>query len=163
MQGGSSGSRPKETRHWQPAMPPPQRSGSMKPCRSGAGPALADVDLVPSARAQAGRLEEERLAALEARAEALLACGRHRELIAELESLTVAHPLRERFWFQRMLALYRVGRQADALRAYRDLRTILVAELAIEPGPDLRDLEARILRQDRALDGPAVTGFAAKS
>ena len=122
------------------------------------GPALADVDLVPSARAQAGRLEEERLAALEARAEALLACGRHRELIAELESLTVAHPLRERFWFQRMLALYRVGRQADALRAYRDLRTILVAELAIEPGPDLRDLEARILRQDRALDGPAWDG-----
>jgi len=122
------------------------------------GPALADVDLVPFARAEAGRLEEERLAALEARAEALLACGRHRELIAELESLTVAHPLRERFWFQRMLALYRVGRQADARRAYRDLRAILVAELAIEPGPDLRDLEARILRQDRALDGPAWDG-----
>jgi DNA-binding SARP family transcriptional activator len=119
------------------------------------GPALADVDTVPFARAEASRLEEERLAALESRAEALLACGRHRELIAELDTLTTAHPLRERFWFQRMLALYRVGRQAEALRAYRDLRAILVAELAIEPSPDLRELERRILRQDRVLDGPA--------
>ena len=80
------------------------------------GPALADFDAVPSARAEAGRLEEQRLAALESRAEALLACGRHRELVAELETLTAAHPLRERFWYQRMLALYRSGRQADALR-----------------------------------------------
>jgi DNA-binding SARP family transcriptional activator/pimeloyl-ACP methyl ester carboxylesterase len=119
------------------------------------GPALADVDTVPFARAEASRLEEERLAVLESRAEALLACGRHRELIAELDTLTTAHPLRERFWFQRMLALYRVGRQAEALRAYRDLRAILVAELAIEPSPDLRELERRILRQDRVLDGPA--------
>ena len=118
------------------------------------GPALADFDTVPSARAEAGRLEEQRLAALESRAEALLACGRHRELIAELEALTVAHPLRERFWYQRMLALYRSGRQADALGAYRALRDILVAELAIEPGPGLRELHARILRQDPALDGP---------
>jgi len=119
------------------------------------GPALADVDTAPFARAEASRLEEERLAALESRAEALLACGRHRELIAELDTLTTAHPLRERFWFQRMLALYRVGRQAEALRAYRDLRAILVAELAIEPSPELRELESRILRQDRLLDGPA--------
>ncbi len=119
------------------------------------GPALADFDTVPSARAEAGRLEEQRLAALESRAEALLACGRHRDLIAELETLTAAHPLRERFWSQRMLALYRAGRQADALRAYRELRDILVAELAIEPGPELRELHARILRQDPALDGPA--------
>jgi DNA-binding SARP family transcriptional activator/pimeloyl-ACP methyl ester carboxylesterase len=119
------------------------------------GPALADVETVPSARAEAGRLEEERLGALESRAEALLACGRHRDLIAELETLTAAHPLRERFWSQRMLALYRSGRQADALRAYRELRDVLVAELAIEPGPELRDLHARILRQDPGLDGPA--------
>jgi DNA-binding SARP family transcriptional activator/pimeloyl-ACP methyl ester carboxylesterase len=116
------------------------------------GPALAGFDAVPSARAEAGRLEEERLAALESRAEALLACGRHRDLIAELETLTVAHPLRERFWYQRMLALYRAGRQADALRAYRELRDILVTELAIEPGPELRELHARILRQDPALE-----------
>jgi DNA-binding SARP family transcriptional activator/pimeloyl-ACP methyl ester carboxylesterase/class 3 adenylate cyclase len=119
------------------------------------GSALADFDTVPSARAEAARLEEQRLAALESRAEALLACGRNRDLIAELETLTAAHPLRERFWYQEMLALYRAGRQADALRAYRELRDILVAELAIEPGPELRELHARILRQDPALDGPA--------
>ena len=119
------------------------------------GPAMAGFDTVPSARAEAGRLEEQRLAALESRAEALLACGRHRDLIAELETLTMAQPLRERFWYQRMLALYRAGRQADALRTYRELRGILVAELAIEPGPELRELHGRILRQDPALDGPA--------
>jgi len=118
------------------------------------GPALADFEAVPAARAEAGRLEEQRLAALESRAEALVACGRDRDLIAELETLTAAHPLRERFWFQRMLALYRAGRQADALRVYRELREILVAELAIEPGPELRELHARILRQDPALKGP---------
>ena len=119
------------------------------------GPALAGMEAVPSVRAEAGRLEEERLAALESRAEALLACGRHRDLIAELETLTAAHPLRERFWSQRMLALYRAGRQGDALRAYREVRDILVAELAIEPGSELRELHARILRQDPALDEPA--------
>src|SRR5262249_2835584 len=97
------------------------------------------------------RLEEGRLAAQETRAEALLAGGRHRELIAELEALTTAHPLRERLWFQRMIALYRAGRQADALRAYPELRQILVAELAIEPGAELRGLHARIVRQDPAL------------
>jgi len=118
------------------------------------GPALADFDMVPSARAQAGRLEEQRLAALESRADALLACGRPRDLIAELETLTAAHPLRERFWSQRMLALYRAGRQADALRAYQELRDVLVAELAIEPGPELRELHTGILRQDPALEGP---------
>ena len=136
-------------------MPPPQRSGSTRPLHLWRGPAFADLDTAPFARAEAGRLEEERLAALESRAEALLACGRHRDLIAELEALTAAHPLRERFWLQRMLALYRAGRQADALRAYRELRAILIADLAIEPGPELRDLHARILRQDPGLDGPA--------
>ncbi len=119
------------------------------------GPAFADLDAAPFARAEAGRLETERLTALESRAEARLACGRHRELIAELETLTAAYPVRERFWFQRMLALYRAGRQADALRAYRDLRSILIAELAIEPSADLRDLHARILRQDPGLDPQA--------
>ncbi len=118
------------------------------------GPALADLDAAPSLRAEAGRLDEERLAALESRGEALLACGRHRDLIAELEGLTTTHPLRERFWSQRMLALYRAGRQADALRAYRELRDTLVAELGIEPGPELRELHARILRQDPSLEGP---------
>lgn len=117
------------------------------------GSVLADLDAAPFARVEAGRLEEERLAALESRAEALLACGRHRDLIAELETLATANPLRERFWLQLMLALYRAGRQADALRAYRELREILVGELAIEPGLELRDLHARILRQDPGLEG----------
>ena len=119
------------------------------------GPALADVDAAPFAQAQAARLEERRIAALESRAEALLACGRHAELVGDLETLTTAYPLRERLWSHRMLALYRAGRQADALRAYRDLRAILVSELGIEPSPELRELEARILRQDAALTPPA--------
>ena len=117
------------------------------------GPALAGAEDAPFARAEAARLEEARLAALEARVDAQLARGRDAELIGELEALTAAHPLRERFWSQRMLALYRAGRQADALRAYRELRAVLVEELAIEPTPELRDLEARILRQDPTLVG----------
>ena len=94
---------------------------------------LAGID-APSVRTEAGRLEELRLAALEARAEALLECGKFGDAIAELETLTAAHPLRERLWSLRMLALYRACRQAEALRAYRDLRAILAGELAIEPG-----------------------------
>ena len=119
------------------------------------GAALADVDDAPFAQAEARRLEERRLAALESRAEARLACGGHRELIGELETLTAAHPLRERLWAHRMLALYRAGRQAEALRAYRDLRAVLTGELGIEPSPALRELEGRILRQDTALAPPA--------
>lgn len=107
----------------------------------------------PPRRGQAART-----AALESRAEALLACGRHRELIGELETLTAAHPLRERLWAHRMLALYRAGRQADALQAYRDLRAILVSELGIEPSPALRALEGRILRQDATLAPPQADG-----
>ena len=119
------------------------------------GAALADVDDAPFARGGGARLEEQRLAALESRAEARLACGGHRELIGELETLTAAHPLRERLWAHRMLALYRAGRQAEALRAYRDLRAVLTGELGIEPSPALRELEGRILRQDAALAPPA--------
>jgi DNA-binding SARP family transcriptional activator len=107
------------------------------------------------------RLEELRLAALEARAEALLECGKLGDAIVELETLTSAHPLRERLWWLRMLALYRAGRQADALRAYGDLRAILAGELAIEPSPALRDLHAGILRQDPALDRAAPHRLAA--
>ena len=123
------------------------------------GDPLAGLDAAPFARAEAGRLAEARLAALESRAEAALACGQPPGgLVAGLETLTAAHPLRERLWGQLMLALYRAGRQADALRAYRDLRALLVRELGIEPGPGLRDLHARILRQDPALAGPAAPG-----
>ena len=123
------------------------------------GDPLAGLDAAPFARAEAGRLAEARLAALESRAEAALACGQPPGgLVAGLETLTAAHPLRERLWGQLMLALYRAGRQADALRTYRDLRALLVRELGIEPGPGLRDLHARILRQDPALAGPAAPG-----
>jgi DNA-binding SARP family transcriptional activator/pimeloyl-ACP methyl ester carboxylesterase len=116
------------------------------------GPALSDLGEVEFAAAERGRLEEARLGAVELRMDALLQSGRHAEIVAELEMLTADHALRERFWFQRLLALYRCGRQADALRAYRELRTVLVGQLGIEPTPELRELEARILRQDAELD-----------
>jgi len=86
------------------------------------GPALADLDGVDSAVAQRARLEDARLDAIELRIDALLASGRHAETVGEAEALTERHPLRERFWWQRMLALYRSGRQADALRQEDDLR-----------------------------------------
>src|SRR3989442_1416132 len=89
--------------------------------RVGSGEGLADLADAPFARAEAARLEEARLAATEERVEADLACGRHAELTAELDTLTRAHPLRERLWAQRILSLYRSGRQAEALRAYQDL------------------------------------------
>ena len=116
------------------------------------GPALADVADAPLARAEAARLEEARLTALEERLDADLACGRHGELVAELDALTRAHPLRERLWGQRMVALYRSGRQADALRAYQDLRTVLGDELGLDPSSTLQRLEGAILRQEPELD-----------
>lgn len=122
------------------------------------GPALADLDDLQFARTEAARLAEARLGALESRVEAQLASGRHREALSELETLTTSHPLRERFWYQRLLALYRSGRQADALRAYRELRTALTGQLGIEPGPELRKLHGRILRQDPDLDYRPVRG-----
>jgi DNA-binding SARP family transcriptional activator len=103
------------------------------------------------------RLEDARVGAVESRVDALLACGRPQETLAELEELTAKHPLRERFWAQRLLALYRCGRQADALRAYRELRAVLAGQLGIEPGPELRQLEGRILRQDSRLQTPTST------
>jgi DNA-binding SARP family transcriptional activator len=118
------------------------------------GPALADVADAPCARAEAARLEEARLAALEERVEADLACGRHGTLVAELDALTRAHPLRERLWAQRMVALYRSGRQAEALRAYQELRGILGEELGLEPSAALARLEGAILRHDPELDWP---------
>jgi DNA-binding SARP family transcriptional activator len=117
------------------------------------GPALADLAFERFAQAEIARLEELRLLALEERAEADLACGRHAELVAELEALVAAHPVRERFRAQLMLALYRSSRQADALGSYREGRDILVGELGIEPGERLRKLERAILRQDPAIAG----------
>jgi DNA-binding SARP family transcriptional activator len=115
------------------------------------GPALADLAYERFAQAEIARLEELRLAALEARIEADLALGRHAELVGELDALAAAHPLREPLRGLQMRALYRAGRQADALAAYRDARHLLVDELGIEPGEELRRLEQAILRQDPTL------------
>lgn len=117
------------------------------------GPPLSGLS-EPFASAAAGRLEEERLSALEDRIEADLELGRHGLLVAELESLVAEHPYRERLRAQLMLALYRAGRQAEALEAFTAARNRLVEELAIEPGPELRDMQRRILAQDPEL-GPA--------
>jgi predicted ATPase/DNA-binding SARP family transcriptional activator len=114
------------------------------------GPALAGVE-APFARAEADRLEELRLAAVEARIESELESGAHELLVPELERLIADHPFRERLRGQLMLALYRAGRQAEALQAYQAARTVLVEELGIEPGPELQELERAILRQDAEL------------
>ncbi|HLG09700.1 MAG TPA: BTAD domain-containing putative transcriptional regulator [Gaiellaceae bacterium] len=118
------------------------------------GPALADVTYASFAQADIARLEELRLAALEERIEADLALGEAAEVIPELEALVRQHPLRERLRGQLMLALYRTGRQADALDVYQDARSTLVEELGLEPGRQLRELEQAILRQDSTLDAP---------
>jgi DNA-binding SARP family transcriptional activator len=116
------------------------------------GPALADLAFEPFAQGEIVRLEELRLAALEGRIEVDLAEGRHGEVVGELESLVRAHPLRERFCAQLMLALYRSGRQAEALDAYAAARSTLVDELGLEPGERLRELQRQILAQDPALE-----------
>ena len=116
------------------------------------GPALADFAYEPFAQAAIGRLEEVYLLAVEMRIDADLALGRHAALVAELDALAAEHPLRERLRGQLMLALYRSGRQADALAAYQSARSTLVDELGIEPGWALQELERAILRQDRALE-----------
>jgi DNA-binding SARP family transcriptional activator len=114
------------------------------------GPALGDLAFEPVGERAAARLEELRLAAQEDRIEADLALGRDQELVAELEDLVAAHPLREQPRAQLILALYRCGRQADALRAYSDARTELADE-GLEPGPELAALQMAVLRQDPAL------------
>ena len=123
------------------------------------GPALADVAQAEALRGDIARLEELRLRALGDRIEADLELGQHGAVIAELEALVVEHPLRERLRFQLMLALYRAGRQAEALETYRLTRGVLVEELGIEPGRDLRELEASILAQDPGLDIPTPNEF----
>jgi predicted ATPase/DNA-binding SARP family transcriptional activator len=118
------------------------------------GPPLADLADEPLARAEAGRLEEQRLHALELRNDVELALGHHAALAAELESLVAEHPYRDRLRHQQVLALYRAGRQKEALEAYQDARRVLVEELGIEPSPELRELERAILRQDPELAAP---------
>jgi DNA-binding SARP family transcriptional activator len=119
------------------------------------GPALADLAGEAFAQAEIARLEENRLGAVEMRIEADLAAGRHAEVVGELRRLAGEHPLRERLHGQLMLALYRCGRQADALAAYRRAREAFVDELGIEPGPELRELERGILTHDTTLRGPS--------
>ena len=116
------------------------------------GPPLADFAYEEFARPAIGRLEEIRLGAIELRVETDLALGRHDELAGELEALVGEHPLRERLRRQLMTALYRSGRQAEALEAYQDARHVLVDELGIEPSPALQELERAILRQDPSLE-----------
>lgn len=119
------------------------------------GPALADFDAAAWARAEAARLDDLRLSAIEELTEARLALGEHAVLVPELEAAVSEHPLRERFWRQLILALYRSDRQADALRAYQRVRTILADELGLEPSPELAALERAILDHDASLIAPA--------
>jgi DNA-binding SARP family transcriptional activator/class 3 adenylate cyclase len=112
------------------------------------GPALVDVPDMLSIVAARRRLDELRLVAIEDRLAAELALGRHREVLAELEALTHEHPLRERFCSLRMQALYRSGRQPEALRAFQEYRTVLADEVGLDPSAELVELERRIVTQD---------------
>lgn len=119
------------------------------------GVPLADFRYADWAQSEIGRLEEQRVSILEDRIESDLALGRHADLVGELEAIINEHPLRERLRVQLMLALYRSGRQAEALEAYQAARRTLVDELGIDPGRSLRELEQAVLRQDVGLDLPA--------
>jgi DNA-binding SARP family transcriptional activator len=119
------------------------------------GPPLADVAYEPFAAVEIARLEELRLAATQELIDAELGLGRHVDLVPELETLIQEHPFDERLRGQLMLALYRSGRQAEALDAYREARRVLDEELGLEPGPPLRELEQAILRHDAALHAAA--------
>lgn len=121
------------------------------------GTPLADFRYESFAQPAVGRLEEQRLACLEERIDADLALGRHSELVGELEALVANHPLRERLAGQLMLALYRSGRQAEALDVYGRVRERLVDELGIDPGTDLQRLYKAILNQEEALAAPTPT------
>jgi DNA-binding SARP family transcriptional activator len=125
------------------------------------GPALAEFAFEQFAQAEIRRLEELRLVALEERIEADLELGHHGDVVGELESLVREHPLRETSRRQLMLALYRSGRQAEALDAYTDARARFVEELGIEPGPELKKLQAEILRHEAGLAAPGTGAVAA--
>jgi DNA-binding SARP family transcriptional activator/class 3 adenylate cyclase len=118
------------------------------------GPPLSDFAYQHFAQAEIARLEDERIACVEEHIERELAAGRHAELTGELDALVADNPLRERLRAQLMIALYRAGRQAEALEAYQQARTALVDELGIEPGRELRELQQAILTHDPALELP---------
>ena len=115
------------------------------------GAPMADIAGNAAAAGEVARLEESRLASLEDAVAAQLAAGRHREVLTELDALTLQHPLRERLWAHRMVALYRSGRQAEALRVFQDLRSLLADELGLDPSPELVELEQAIVRRDPVL------------
>jgi DNA-binding SARP family transcriptional activator len=119
------------------------------------GQALADVPRGPLIAAEAARLDELRLDALELRAEAAIRSGRAAGLVAELRQLTAEHPLRERYWQQLMRALEQGGRPAEALEVYAQARNVLAEELGADPGPDLQELHRRLLAGDQAPATPA--------
>ena len=125
------------------------------------GPALADLADQPSLLAEAARLDDLRLEAQEGRIEGLLACRAQARAIGELEVLLGRHPLRERLWTLLMLALYRDGRQAEALQAYQRARETLAEELGIDPSPELARLHERVLKQDPGLElrGEPLRGY----
>src|SRR5829696_3233506 len=120
------------------------------------GPPLAEFAHDSFAQVEIARLDELRLSALEERIEADLAAGRSAELVAEVDALVAAHPLRERLRGQLMLALYRSGRQSEALQVYQEARRLLVDELGVEPSPALQRLERSILLQEVSLEPPGV-------
>ena len=131
---------------------PPSSCGRRSGC--GAARPSPEFRYADFAQAEIARLEELRLAAQEERIEAELELGRHDELVVELEALVAEHPLRERPRGQLMLALYRSGRQAEALQSYQDGRRALAEELGLEPSESLRRLEHQILEQDPTLAAP---------
>ena len=130
------------------------RRGVPRGVVAGEVPALADFDDHSWAQAEVGRLGEERLSCVEERFDLEIALGRHAELVAEVERLVAEHPLRECLRGQLMLALYRSGRQAEALSSYQTFRRLLADELGIKPSPELRDLSGRSSTRTRALRRP---------
>jgi DNA-binding SARP family transcriptional activator len=137
--------------------PAPERTTALRGALSLVrGPPLADLAFEPFAQAEVPRLQELELHAREALADAELELGNQADAVLQLEPLVAAHPFRERLRAQLMIALYRSGRQADALAAYQDARRILVEELGIDPGHELQELERAILRQDEHLRPPAL-------
>jgi tetratricopeptide (TPR) repeat protein len=131
---------------------PPERAAALREALAlWRGPPLADLELEGDARAAVSMLDELRLAALEQRVEAELALGHHDAILGEIEALAIRHPARERLRHLQMLALYRAGRQRDALRVYQEVRLELVEEFGLEPSESLRTLERMIIAHDPAL------------